>query len=410
MCTKQRAQHAKRPSCCLELDSSTVLSFQAAETDAAVTRLREDMTRLSGCFSNDSDAVSAFRAEVLQALHAAESAVESYERARLRTVSRTGGPAGGLGQQQQGMQLTTPGGAQQGQGGWGQQQQAIVPSPTGQQQQQPQQQQQGALSADVRARLAATGRTSHPSSVLVDAVAKAEETAARCDSQIVELEAVLLRGTSGGSDVANNLGALRASLYDTHAYLLSVAAAVSATHDRVDAAKRACVAQRKATGAGGAGVDPFKTADEDAEREAEAAQRHPQPAFATSPIPASPQQMQQQQQPGASAAMPGMPAMPAPGATGVSWGGLAAGAAPAAQPAGGGLFGATAPQSTPPLFGAPLGAAPPSPVPFAGFAPTPAPFGTAPDMSAAPGAKRTAAPTGGGQPTMQRTRSSSGRR
>jgi hypothetical protein len=382
--------------------------LQAADTDTAVTRLREDMARLSGCFSNDSDAVAAFRADVLQALHAAESAVESYERARLRTVSRTGGAAGGLGQQQQGMQLATPGGAQQG--GWGPQQ-AMVPSPTMPHQQQ-QQQQQGAMSADVRARLAATGRTSHPSSVLVDAVAKAEETASRCDSQILELEAVLLRGapSPGGSDVANNLGALRASLYDTHAYLLSVAAAVSATHDRVDASKRACVAQRKATGAGGAGVDPFKTADEDAEREAEAAQRHPQPAFATSPIPASPQQMhqQQQQQPGASAAMPGMPAMPAPGATGVSWGGLAAGAAPAAQPAGGSIFGATAPQSTPPLFGAPLGAAPPSPVPFAGFAATPAPFGTAPDI-AAPGAKRTAGSTGT-QPTMQRTRSSSGRR
>ena len=407
MCTKQRAQHAKRPSCCLELDSSTVLSFQAAETDAAVTRLREDMTRLSGCFSNDSDAVSAFRAEVLQALHAAESAVESYERARLRTVSRTGGPAGGLGQQQQGMQLTTPGGAQQGQGGWGQQQQAIVPSPTGQQQQQPQQQQQGALSADVRARLAATGRTSHPSSVLVDAVAKAEETASRCDSQIVELEAVLLRGAPGSSDVGNNLRALRASLYDTHAYLLSVAAAVSATHDRVDASKKACVAHRKAVGTAGPGADPFKTADEDAEREAEAAQRHPQPAFATSPLPASPQAQLLQQQPGASAAMPGMPAMPAPAAAGVTWGaGLAAGTAPAGQAAGGSLFG-VAPQTSPAPFGAPLGAAPPSPVPFAGFpAATPAPFG-----SAAPGAKRNAAPAGPtGQPTMQRTRSSSGRR
>ena len=370
-----------------------------------MTRLRDDMARLSRCFSNDSDAVASFRAAVLQALHAAEAAVESYERARLRTVSRPGG-GGTPGTQPQGGQLaqlgTPGGGAQQGQGGWQQQPPPGV-SPLPLQQPQPQQ----PMSADVRARLAATGRTSHPSSVLVDAVAKAEETAARCDAQVVELEGLLLRGARAGSDVANSLGALRASLYDTHAYLLSVAAAVSATHDRVDASKKACVAHLKAVGTAGPGADPFKTADEDAEREAEAAQRHPQPAFATSPLPASPQAQLQQQQPGASAAMPGMPAMPAPAAAGVTWGaGLAAGTVPAGQAAGISPFG-VAPQTSPAPFGAPLGAAPPSPVPFAGFpAATPAPFG-----SAAPGAKRNAAPAGPtGQPTMQRTRSSSGRR
>lgn len=265
------------------------------------------------------------------------------------------------------------------------------------------------MTGDVRARLAATGRRMHPSGVLVDSVSKAEDSATRFTAQVAQLEAVLLRpqGTRDGASGGDAPGALRASLHDTHAYLLSVAAAVSAAHDKVDAAKRACVVARKAAlGAGASGLDPFRSADEDVAREAEAARQHPQPAFATSPL--APGHTAQQQNTVGNGGVYGGAQQAAP-----VWGPAAAPQttsfqqAPAASP---GVFPGAAPSPA---------VAPPSPVPFPGYqaaTPTGPTTGTIPAFGAAGGGfgtpaqggggKRAAVPAGSaGGGTAQRTRS-----